>query len=109
MSKKYINADNLSISEDLYKFINNEVIPGTNINSEKFWKKFSSEVHELSPINKSLIQKRESIQKKIDDWHKSNQGKDLNKIEYTNFFVMFKQEIIIIFTCTTWIYKYFLF
>ena len=82
---KMIDKNGLKVSLPLLEFINNEVIPGTNINSEKFWKKFSSEVHELSPINKSLIQKRESIQKKIDDWHKSNQGKDLNKIEYTNF------------------------
>ena len=82
---KMIDKNGLKVSLPLLEFINNEVIPGTNLNSEKFWKKFSSEVHELSPINKSLIQKRESIQKKIDDWHKSNQGKDLNKIEYTNF------------------------
>ena len=38
MSKKYINADNLSISEDLYKFINNEAIPGTNISKDEFYK-----------------------------------------------------------------------
>ena len=82
---KMIDKNGLKVSLPLLEFINNEVIPGTNLNSEKFWKKFSSEVHELSPINKSLIQKRESIQKKIDDWHKSNQGKDLNKIEYKNF------------------------
>ena len=82
---KMIDKNGLKVSLPLLEFINNEVIPGTNINSEKFWKKFSSEVYELYPINKSLIQKRESIQKKIDDWHKSNQGKDLNKIEYTNF------------------------
>ena len=29
MSKKYINIENLSISEDLYNFINDEAIPGT--------------------------------------------------------------------------------
>ena len=29
MSKKYINTENLSISEDLYNFINIEAIPGT--------------------------------------------------------------------------------
>ena len=42
-------------------------------------------MHELSPINKALIQKRESIQKQIDEWHKTSKGKDLNKIEYVNF------------------------
>ncbi len=75
----------LKVSSTLFEFINNEVIPGTNINIEEFWSKFSSIVHELSPINKALIQKREEIQKKIDDWHKSSEGKDFDKIEYINF------------------------
>ena len=34
MPKKYINIENLSISEDLYSFINNEAIPGTKVDSE---------------------------------------------------------------------------
>ena len=51
----------------LFDFINNEVIPGTAINSDEFWIKFAKTVHELAPLNKSLIKKREDIQKKIDD------------------------------------------
>ena len=31
MLKKYINTENLSISEDLYHFVNDEVIPGTDV------------------------------------------------------------------------------
>ena len=61
------------------------MIPNTNVDIDKFWNKFSEVVHELSPINKSLIQKREIIQKKLDDWHKSNKGEDFNKREYVNF------------------------
>ena len=37
------------------------------LKSMKFWAKFSKIVHELSPINKKLIKKREDIQKKIDE------------------------------------------
>ena len=82
---KKIEKYGLKVSSTLLKFINNEVIPGTNLKIEEFWNDFSDTVHELSPVNKALIQKREDIQKKIDDWHKSNQGKDFNKVEYTNF------------------------
>ena len=42
---KMIDKNGLKVSLPLLEFINNEVIPGTNLNSEKFWKKFSSEVH----------------------------------------------------------------
>ena len=80
-----IDKNGLKVSSTLLEFINTEVIPGTNIDIEKFWSKFSSIVHELSPINKALIFKRETIQKKIDYWHVSNKGKDFNKDEYMNF------------------------
>ena len=81
----YIKNNNLQINSVLFEFINNEVIPGTNIESSDFWKKFEKVVHELSPINKSLIEKRETIQKKIDEWHKKNKSKDFDKKEYTSF------------------------
>ena len=82
---KMVDKNGLKVSSALLEFINNEAIPNTNINIDKFWSKFSNVVHELSPINKALIQKRESIQKKINEWHKTNKGKDFNKIEYVNF------------------------
>ncbi len=75
----------LKINTKLFDFVNNEIIPGTNIKSEEFWNNFGNIVHELAPINKKLIQKREDIQKKIDDWHKKNKGKELDKKEYLEF------------------------
>ena len=75
----------LKINTKLLDFVNNEIIPGINIKSEEFWAGFGKIVHELAPINMKLIQKREDIQKKIDEWHKKNKGKDLNKKEYLDF------------------------
>ena len=75
----------LKISTGLFNFINNEVIPGTNINPDKFWSNFEIAVHKLTPLNKELIQKREDIQKKIDEWHKEKKDKDFDKNEYTKF------------------------
>ncbi len=75
----------LKINTKLLNFVNNEIIPGTNIKSEEFWTNFGKIVNELAPINKKLIQKREDIQKKIDEWHKKNKGKELNKKEYLEF------------------------
>ncbi len=75
----------LKISTKLLDFINNEVLPGTDIDPDKFWDNFEKNVHELAPLNKSLIQKREEIQKKIDDWHKKNNDKEFNKKEYIEF------------------------
>ena len=83
MSK--IKKENLTISSELFDFINGEVIPGTGINIDNFWKQFDSAIHELAPINKMLIEKRETFQKKIDEWHLFNKSKKLNKEEYLKF------------------------
>ena len=80
-----IDKNGLKISSKLFDFINNEAIPGTDIKIEEFWNNFEKTVHELAPINKNLIEKRENIQNKINDWHKQNAGKELNKKEYTKF------------------------
>ena len=80
-----IKKKNLLVSSVLLEFIDKEVIPGTGIAVDDFWKKFDSAVHELAPINKALIQKRETIQKEIDTWHLANRDKDLNKGEYIKF------------------------
>jgi len=80
-----IKKGNLTINSVLFEFVNQEVIPGTNIDIEDFWKKFDLVVHELAPINKALIEKRESIQKQIDEWHLTNKGKEFDKNEYIKF------------------------
>ena len=81
----FIEKKGLKISSILFDFVNKEIIPGTDIQTDKFWDGFEKTVHELAPINKRLIEKRETIQKQIDNWHKKNKGKDLNKKEYTEF------------------------
>tara|TARA_Y100000816_G_scaffold289079_1_gene274848 strand:- start:56 stop:2200 length:2145 start_codon:yes stop_codon:yes gene_type:complete len=82
---KKIVINNLKIDENLVNFIDNEAIPGTNIKSEKFWKDFDNVVHKLALKNKELIQKRDNIQKKIDEWHLSKKGSSFDKNEYINF------------------------
>jgi len=75
----------LKISTILFNFINSEVLSGTEIKPDNFWDNFEKAVHELAPLNKNLILKREDIQKKIDEWHKRNKGKEINKKDYTEF------------------------
>ena len=82
---KFINKNDLKINKTLFDFINEEVLPGTDVDSEEFWNKFSKVVHELSPINKKLIKKREEIQKQIDEWHLANSKEKFDKNKYTQF------------------------
>tara|TARA_Y100000590_G_scaffold419610_1_gene521492 strand:- start:295 stop:972 length:678 start_codon:yes stop_codon:yes gene_type:complete len=81
----YISKGKLSIADVLFKFVNEELLPGTNIDPEKFWKDLDNCVHELSPINKKLIGLREILQKKINNWHQERKGKQININDYSNF------------------------
>ena len=82
---KKVSVNNLQISEELLKFVNDEAIPGTDLDINKFWKGFDEAVHNLTPINKKLLKKRDDIQKKIDEWHLQKKGSNFNKDEYFNF------------------------
>ena len=85
VKNQYTKIHDLSVSNELLKFINNELLKDTKISSEKFWEGFNKAVHELAPKNKELIQIREDLQKKIDDWHINNRGKEINLEQYKNF------------------------
>ncbi|WP_415271974.1 malate synthase G [Candidatus Pelagibacter sp. Uisw_121] len=85
MKEQYTKIYNLSVSNKLLNFINEELLKDTNISSEKFWEGFDRVVHELAPRNKNLLKVREDLQKKIDDWHIANKGNEINLKEYKKF------------------------
>ena len=85
MSKNYQNVNNLKISEELLSFVNKELLKDLDISSEKFWEGFDNAVHDLAPQNKELIQIRENLQKKIDDWHIKNKGNEIEIEQYKKF------------------------
>jgi malate synthase len=85
MPTNYKSVNNLKVSEDLISFVDNELLKDTSISPEKFWLGFSEAAHNLAPKNKELLKIRESLQKKIDDWHIKNKGKEIKIEEYKKF------------------------
>jgi len=85
MKEQYTKIHNLSVSNKLLNFVNEELLKDTNISSEKFWEGFDKVVHELAPKNKELLKIREDLQKKIDNWHIANKGNEINLEEYKKF------------------------
>ena len=81
----YISQGKLSIASALFKFVNNELLSGTNIDHKIFWSGLDECAHELAPKNKKLIEFRKNLQKQIDDLHKNKKGKKIDIKEYLNF------------------------
>ena len=82
---KYQNINDLKVSIELLNFVNNELLKDTGISSKKFWDGFNEAVHDLAPKNKELLNTRENLQKKIDNWHAKNKGQKINIQVYKKF------------------------
>ena len=75
----------LNISSNLKQFLENEVLPGLGINADSYWQAFEQIIDEFSPRNKKLLNMREEIQEKIDNWHIERKGSEHNHEEYKKF------------------------
>ncbi len=47
-----IQKNGLTVAKVLHDLINDDVLPGTNIQADDFWLSFEKIINELSPINK---------------------------------------------------------
>ena len=81
----FIPINQLKIDSNLFNFVNTEILPGIDIQQDQFWKNFSSIIQELDPINKTLLEKRKNLQLKLDNWHETNKGKEIDIHEYKQF------------------------
>ena len=87
MQEKYIKINSFKVSESLAKFIDEELLKDIDITPENFWSGFEKSVNELTPKNKELINFRENLQKKIDEWHIENKGREINLEKYKKFLI----------------------
>ncbi len=75
----------LEIATVLYDLVAKEIAPGTGIEADQFWLEFEKILADLAPKNKALLEKRDAIQKQIDDWHHAHAGQQINLEEYKGF------------------------
>ena len=78
-------AHRLQVATNLYRFIEDKVLPGTGISSATFWKGFDALAHELGPKNTALLAERDRLQTQLDAWHKANPGPIKNMGAYRAF------------------------
>ncbi len=85
MGDSFIKINTLSVSKNLVDFVKNELLTGLDVNEKDFWDGFDKSINELAPINKKLLEVRETLQSEIDLWLKKNRNGEFNYQEYKNF------------------------
>ena len=80
-----VQLGGIQVAKNLYDFVNNEAIPGTGLDADKFWAEFDKIVNDLAPRNRELLAKRESIQKQMDSWNRDHKGQKLDMAAYKSF------------------------
>jgi malate synthase len=80
-----VTIEQLEVDKGLYDFVNNEVVPGSGVRAEDFWKGFASLFATLGPRNAALLNRRDELQAKIDAWHRRNPGPNFDRSKYKVF------------------------
>jgi malate synthase len=80
-----VSAGNLRVARVLYDFVNNEALPGTDIDPDSFWAGVDKVVTDLTPQNQSLLNTRDELQAQIDKWHRHRVIEPIDVDAYRQF------------------------
>ena len=69
-----IHHSGLQIAKPIFDLVAEEVCPGSGIEVDNFWRDFAAIIRDLAPINRQLLEKRDSLQAAIDAWHREHKG-----------------------------------
>ncbi len=74
-----VSVAGLKVAKILHDFVVNEVIPGTGIEAAAFWQGLDQIIHRFAPVNRALLQRRDDLQAKIDDWYRGQRGRPFDE------------------------------
>jgi len=80
-----VTVGNLRVAKVLYDFVNNEALPGTDIDPDSFWAGVDKVVTDLSPQNQDLLARRDELQAQIDKYHRQHVIEPLDPEGYKQF------------------------
>lgn len=78
---QYASKATLQVDSILATFIDQQVLPELNIDSDQFWSSFAGVIKDLAPLNKQLLNKRQQLQANLDQWLLDNR-QDFNHDAY---------------------------
>ena len=81
----YIEVGGLRVDQELYQLVKNEIAPNTGVAAEDFWSGLAEIVRDLGPRNRQLLDRRDQLQQRIDDWHRERSQQPIDRESYASF------------------------
>ncbi|MCU7555645.1 malate synthase G [Alteromonas sp. ASW11-19] len=79
----YVQRGRLQIADELYTFIDEQALPGTQLNKAGFWQGVEALFADFIAPNQALLATRDALQKQIDAYHQA--GKPVTGASYEAF------------------------
>ena len=80
-----VQVAGLHVAAVLHRFIEDEALPGSGVESAPFWDGLSSLIHDHAPRNRALLDRRDELQSALDGWHRRHRGDDFDETSYRAF------------------------
>ena len=69
-----IRVGGLQVAKSLHDFIAIEAVAGSDVSANEFWAGFAALIRDLGPHNRELLDLRDVLQKRIDDFYRAHAG-----------------------------------
>jgi malate synthase len=81
----YVAHGGIRIAKTLHDLVRDDIAPGTGIDPAKVWSLLDEIVRDLGPRNRTLLEKRDALQARIDRWLGERRGKPIDSRESRAF------------------------
>ncbi|MFT3967878.1 MAG: malate synthase G, partial [Sphingobium sp.] len=80
-----IDRAGLKVDAGLAAFIEERALPGTGVAADAFWTGAAAIFARFAPENRALLEKRDALQARIDEWHGARRGQAIDGADYEAF------------------------
>ena len=82
---EYVGRFGLSVADNLCRFVEEEVTPGTGLDTAGIWSSYADLLRTLEPERARLLAKRNRLQAEIDTWFLERSGQLIDPEEHESF------------------------
>ena len=83
--RNYDTIGTLKVHKVLRAVVENEIAPGTGVDSKKFFSSLEKLINKFFSRNEALLRKRDAIQAQIDAYHLDRVGTKIDHADYAAF------------------------